>query len=86
MIPRGYQSTELEALVDKMRIRMVGKLDGTGKRYFFTTCSLPVLLDLSDCVLHLFCERNMESAELVVRHYDPKGSTNDVLDDTEDRK
>ena len=56
--------------MDKLRVRMVGKRDTNGKLFFMTTCEVPILVDLSDSVLHLFVDKNMKGGELVIRHRD----------------
>lgn len=67
--------------MDKFRIKMGSKLDGTGKRYFFALLNLPCSLDLSDTVVHFFLDRSQESGELVFRHYTPKEDNSEVEED-----
>ena len=54
-----------------LRIRMTARKGKRGK-YYFTTCEVPVLVDLGETVIHCFPNDEDDSAELVIRHYDQK--------------
>jgi len=63
--------------MDKLKIRMIGKLDSDKNEYFFTTCRVPILVDLSNSVIHFFPDTDASDdskfgGELVIRHYDKR--------------
>lgn len=70
--------------MDKLRIRLVRKVDANNREYFYTTCNVPITIDLSKTVLHVYPGQDEESgafyAELVVRHYDRVKTSNEARD------
>lgn len=81
--------------MDKLPIKMVGKKDRNGNDYYTTTTNVPVMIDLSNTVIHFFpFEREDDDAfggDLVFRHYDKRSSKDRdadsdlASDDTKDR-
>lgn len=60
-----------------LRLRLLGKTDRNGDDYYFTTTHVPVMIDLSNTVIHIYPDEESEDkfgAEMVVRHYDPRTS------------
>jgi hypothetical protein len=65
----------VEAIItmDSIRIPFIGRKDKKGFDYYFTRTHIPMLLDLSDAVIHLF-PYDQESSfglDFVFRKYDP---------------
>lgn len=63
--------------MNKLEIKMIGKLDSKQNEYYFSTTHVPVLLDLSNSVIHFFFDEDEPGSEkfsgrLVIRHYDGK--------------
>lgn len=56
--------------MDKFKLRMTGKTDARGKRVFYCLCNMPVMLDLNDCVINFFEDKDGKGGELVVRHFE----------------
>lgn len=60
-----------------LRMRMIGKVDRNKDDYYYTTTSVPALIDLSNAVIHFYPDQEDDGSfggELVIRHYDPKKS------------
>lgn len=65
--------------MDRLRIQMVGRVDGQGKPYYVSTCNAPIHIDLRETVIHFFPDENPENpdefwGDLVIRNYDGKHS------------
>jgi len=64
--------------MDKLRIPMIGQVDSKGNEYYMTTCEVPLSVDLSNSVIHVFPSEDPDDpgkfrADLVIRKYDKKG-------------
>jgi hypothetical protein len=60
-----------------LRLRLLGKTDRNGDDYYFTTTHVPVHIDLSNTVIHVYPDEESEEkfgAEMVIRHYDPRSN------------
>jgi hypothetical protein len=61
--------------LEKLKIEMSAKTDRYNNVYYYTTCNVPVMIDLSKTVIHVYPgvdpkNPNRQIAELVVREYD----------------
>lgn len=55
-----------------LKLNLLGRKDSDGNEYFFTRPNIPVLVDLSQCVIFVHPideEDGSSSAELVVKRY-----------------
>lgn len=76
-------ATEGVVSMDKIRIPFIGKKDTKGFDYYYTTTRVPVMLDLSNSVIHLFPyekDGGEFGLDLVLRRYDPDKRRADVVD------
>jgi hypothetical protein len=53
--------------MDRLQIKFTKRTGDRGP-YHFTRCSVPAMIDLSDCIMHFY--QNEEGGVLIVRHYD----------------
>lgn len=64
--------------LDRLTIRMKGMLDKNDDEYYFSTCKLPVSIDLSKAVIHFFPDHSDDDndfgGDLVIRLYEGKSS------------
>jgi hypothetical protein len=72
MPPQRFESV---LTTDRLKICFKGREDANGEEYYFTTCFVPVHLDLNSAVIHCFPWEDKETGEygldLVFRKYDP---------------
>ena len=72
--------------MDKVKVSLIGREDAKGDEYYFTTTRAPVLVDLSQSVVHVFPweEEGKFGADLVIRKYDPEHRSHSSSDDDQD--